>query len=381
MIISSTCASKIPKSSISPSFIVKNKIRSKNKFFPPVRKITYFPEILKKIQHLPTLNGYIKKRIFFNFLNFFRIWSIFYIIGYHFPSFFLFYSSIFNLTESICTIIDIFCYLFLISTSFVTKYFNKSKNYKLRILSGSFILFRYLEKLAIITGNFKSLCFLGFFPKFAIIFLCWFPRKKNFQQNRKNVFELIIVRNFKKLITGFILFELFSKSSIIYFNSNSIIKLTWFPFFNKNWDLFSLSRFKKGHFISYSHLNAVISGIVIFYILSSLYYLAFKKIENNIRLSRNDLDTVFYKNNQDLNLFKRKISGFTYYPNPVFLKKTNKDTNKLIDLLNEEKSDQQSKNSLWKIKKKGINVPFNKILWNNEIFLKYGLSYETIKKK
>ena len=382
MIVNLLGASKLPKSNVTPSLQFKNKIRNKNKIFPPVRKITYFPEALKKIKNLPFLEKYIKKKTILIFLNSLRTWSIFYTIGHNFPSFLFFYSSIFSLTESFWLIIGIFCYLFLLATFFLPTYFYRNKINKLRIFSGSFILFQYFEKLAIINGNFKFLFFFGFLLKFAILFLFWFSRKKNFQLNKKNVLELILVRNFKKLLSGFILFEITSKSSIIFFTSISILRLACFPFFNKNWDLFSLSRFKKSYFISSSHLNAFIFGIFIIYILFLLYYVAFKKIENIVRLNKNDFVTVFYKNKQDLNLFKRKISGFTYYPNPIFLKNNNKQTNKLVDLLYEENSDQQSNNSLWKIKKKGVNVPFGKILWNNEItFLKQGLWYEIRKKK
>lgn len=62
------------------------------------------------------------------------------------------------------------------------------------------------------------------------------------------------------------------------------------------------------------------------------------------------------------------------------MKNFDKKNNKLADLLGEEQVS-ISRNYLWKIKKAGINVPFIKILWNNETsVVKQGLWYE-IKKK
>jgi len=80
-----------------------------------------------------------------------------------------------------------------------------------------------------------------------------------------------------------------------------------------------------------------------------------------------------------MNLIK-KNRDFSEKPNEIFLKNFDKKNNKLADLLGEEQVS-ISRNYLWKIKKAGINVPFIKILWNNETsVVKQGLWYE-IKKK
>jgi hypothetical protein len=195
----------------------------------------------------------------------------------------------------------------------------------------------------------------------------WVKKKRNLKLKNKFSSQIISFREIKMLFTTFSSFQVLFRGilNISFFQQDK----TLFSFFYTDWativSLKNLSKFSEQSFF-------LKSGFVLFFIffkLFFLYYYAFlyryiKKITilsffNLSFLIRSNFILKFKKKN----LFLIKKKSFFFIKNENII-------NYINDAYFEEYSrtnfSLKKKDNRWNLKKKGINVPFRNLFWNDE---------------
>jgi len=236
---------------------------------------------------------------------------------------------------------------------------------------GQFFLF--------LSGDFSKSIFLSFFGKFFICFNIWFPLLQHLKVSNKLFDEGILVRHLKLIISTVVVFGGLCDLILIGWSKYSFFDFLTFPSNLKTWVLFFQPCHFKIFIENFFKFQAMGDLIFVFSCLSCLYYFAFFFIKEIEKRNQNT-DESFITNYSHSS--EKKNSSL---PNPIFLK-TNEESRDYIGNLIDREFDINNpgvnkKNNSWAIKKKGINIPFRRISWNNELpFSKQGLWYE-IKKK
>jgi len=230
--------------------------------------------------------------------------------------------------------------------------------------------------LILLGGNYFNSQFFLVLGKILVCFNLLTPLFRNFQVSNKAVEEGIFLRNLKIFLLIVLIFQVFSKILSLILSNFTTLDFLTFPLALKNWILFSQFPFFKFFITNYFKFQAIGDGFFIFFFLTFLYYSAFFLLKE---IGQKD-----YGTDENFDNLNSKTKNFEklLLPNQVFLKTNGNFQNYIGDLLDREWHQGESKkNNSWAIKKKGISVPFNRMIWNNELpFSKQGFWYE-IKKK
>ena len=362
---------------LKPKFNIIKQRRCVYNRYPLKREICYYPEFLKKIKN-KSLFLYDQKITLLFLFQIIRILCFFYMIEKVLKFNLLYISSFYTFIDFFFSFINTFSIAFFVRSFVNFGKFDNEKN-KIRFYSLSLIIFQFVQKLAYSNNCYNIFILLSFLSDTIILLFLSYHLNKFVPGISRNRSENSISAFLIRYVSGFTVFEMFLKSITGFFIENNKEGLVNFSFFSKDWTTFTFFKGKDTFFLIESQANAIIFQTTLVYLLMLLYFIAFDSKQSH-KDFRKDIE--YLKNNENLyqmNLIK-KNRDFSEKPNKIFLKNFDKKNNKLADLLGEEQVS-ISRNYLWKIKKAGINVPFIKILWNNETsVVKQGLWYE-IKKK
>jgi hypothetical protein len=361
-----------------PKFnIIKQRRRVYNRY-PLKREICYYPEFLKKIKN-KSLFLYDQKNTLSFLFQIIRILCFFYMIEQVLELNMLYISSFYTFIDFFFSFINVFSMAFFVRSFINFGKFDDEKN-RIRFYSLSLIIFQFVQKLAYSNNCYNIFILISFLSDILILFFLSYHLNKVVPGITGNRSENSLSAFLIRYVSGFTVFEMFLKSITGFFIEKNNERLVNFSFFSKDWATFVFFKGKENFFLIESQANAIIFQTALVYLLMLLYFIAFdtkqshKDFRKDIEYSKND-EKLYQKN------LIKKNRDFSEKPNEIFLKNFDKKNNKLADLLEEEQVS-ISRNCLWKIKKVGINVPFIKILWNNETSVaKQGLWYEIKKKK
>mmetsp|Transcript_42852 Transcript_42852/g.87621 ORF Transcript_42852/g.87621 Transcript_42852/m.87621 type:complete len:391 (+) Transcript_42852:796-1968(+) len=366
----------------------KRKCENLNTFSFLPRKIIFIPDFLKPFsfaREINTLSVFERKNQNFKKLGiFFRISLLVHVFGYfiinleNLSIFLTICSSTFNSWVNF-SIFSFMLWTFSSKKIYIRKFFTQLSMClffsNLLSFAGNF-LFLY--------GKFFQSGIFLILAKTLLAFNIWFPSFQHLQISNRFSDSDILIRYIKKQFLITFLFETVSKFLFGLSSNSNFSECLTFPFFIRNWS-FSAPNSDFAFFMETTFKFQTISVFILAsFLLLCLYHLAFFSLKE---IKKNDYFTNkgFYL--KDELFLKNPLPGNTNpkLPNPVFLKSNEKSLNYIGDLMEQELNSEifqsNKKTNSWSIKKKGVNIPFNRIIWNNELpFSKQGLWYE-IKKK
>lgn len=362
--------------------IIKKRQRISNPYLYK-RRFTFIPEFLDPFSvHPENLQPFFppkKNASFWGLGVFFRFLAVFFVLGNFFSASFAlpFFLKAISISLNIWlnfSVFSIILWLKFTGKDYLRKFFFQ--------LSTNLIFFNLInfgEFLLLLSGNFYNSVFFSLLGKHFLCFNIWIPLFQHLQVSNKLLDEAIFIRHQKFFFLVVVVFEICYKLVLLATLNDTLFDFLTFPLVVKKWILF-FQPWNFNFFIeNYFKFQAIGHGIFVFSSLACLYYFAFYLLKE---IEKKNYQTNESFNNTSSKNFKVKGS---LLPNPVFLKTNEKSKNFIGTLIQREVTTKdpgfEKKANSWAIKKKGINVPFNRMIWNNELpFSKQGLWYEVKRK-